>query len=69
MVLLNKTSGRYFRLNRSGARIVTDLLDGHELTEVISRGETKNPGDLPRASADIERLVGELRQSGLLVEK
>ncbi len=69
MVLLNKKSGRYYRLNRSGAEIVQNLLDGQELRDLVSLGETENPDNRERVSSDIETLIQELHQSGLLVEQ
>ncbi|MFE7190290.1 PqqD family peptide modification chaperone [Kitasatospora sp. NPDC057541] len=68
-VLLDKKSGRYFRLNRIGADVF-DLLSARKSPEEIT--ETllaRFPAARERIPDDVRRLLGQLRAAGIVVDR
>lgn len=67
MVLLDERTGKYWQLNRSGALILDQLLEGRSLHEVVGTVSATYRVDRTAASADAKALLDLLVSSGLIV--
>lgn len=65
-VLLELASGRYFGLNEVGARVWALIQDGTDLDTVAARLVEEFEVDADTVRRDLERLVGELVDAGLV---
>lgn len=65
-VLLNRRSGQYWQLNRSGAVVVRVLLAGGDEDEAAHAVTARYPVDRDRALADVRSLTAELRRARLV---
>lgn len=65
-VLLDVASGRYFELNPTGTRVWELLAQGPTRTELVAVLEAEFEADAGELAADLESLLGELLDRGLL---
>lgn len=65
-VLLNRRSGRYWQLNRSGAVVLRVLLAGGDEDEAAHAVTERYPVDQDRALADVRSLTAELHRARLV---
>jgi hypothetical protein len=68
MVLLDTRGGQYFDLNPSGTVMLEALLKGASRDEIVASLTRRFAVDAERAAQDLDRLVAELLQAGLVVE-
>ncbi|UNO43086.1 lasso peptide biosynthesis PqqD family chaperone [Streptomyces sp. MST-110588] len=66
LVLLNERDGRYWHLNRTGAKILRLLLAGHSPEESARLLTRDCPDAAERALADVRALLESLRASRLV---
>lgn len=66
IVILDTNGSVYFGLDRSGALLWRRLVDGATTAELVAALAATAPVDPARATADVDRFLGELRQYGLL---
>jgi len=66
MVLLNARTGTYFALDEIGAEIWKLLLQHRSAAPVVDAMQDLFDADRETLSADVQRLVGELLEHGLL---
>jgi hypothetical protein len=66
LVLLNQSTGRYFQLNATGSLIVKALVDGADPAELVDRLSTARGPSAEQVAADIDRLLEQLRDKGLV---
>ena len=68
VVILDVPSGRYFGLNDVGA-LIWDLLDGdHDRDAIVEAITAEFDVDRPTAAADLDSLLAELTEAGLVVD-
>ncbi|MEU7105774.1 lasso peptide biosynthesis PqqD family chaperone [Streptomyces stramineus] len=68
MVLLDETSGRYWQLNGTAARILRALLDGATPPQVAAALTARHPDLAPeRANGDVTTLITTLTEARLVV--
>jgi hypothetical protein len=65
-VLLDERSGRYWRLNGSGARVLQGLLTGQGARDAALSAATGAAVAPDRATRDAARFLDELRTAGLV---
>jgi hypothetical protein len=65
-VLLDLASGNYYGLDAVGARIWALLVEGRSPQEVESRLRDEYTVDADALRADLQRLIGDLLDKGLL---
>lgn len=68
-VLLDEKAGTYFRLNRSGSRILSRLLNGETPDEVIASMQGAHPERADRIPVDVRDLIGALQARMLVVPR
>ncbi|PHQ51186.1 hypothetical protein BLA24_15630 [Streptomyces cinnamoneus] len=66
MVLLDERTGRYYQVNGSGAVVLGALLGGGGEEEAADALTERYDVDRERALADVGRIVGQLRATGLV---
>jgi hypothetical protein len=66
LVLLNERTGHYWRLNATGALVLTRLLNGDTAADAAQRLHQK--WNIPSADAqrDVHNLLDALRQNGIV---
>jgi hypothetical protein len=67
LVLLDQAKGRYWQLNRTGARTLRLLLEGHSPGEAAERLAHGASGAADRALTDVQALIDALARAGLVV--
>lgn len=67
-VLLNEKTGKYWQLNRSGARTVRALIAGHTIEEIGRDWATNYAMELDEVTTHLADLVEQLRQAKLVME-
>lgn len=60
MVILDERVGRYWQLNITGAKILSDLLSGATLQEVSAQLSASHNVNEEKAAADIKSLLEQL---------
>lgn len=68
VVILDMRTSRYLRLNRSGAQLWSLLVAGTPPSRLIDELAGRHGIDRAAAGRDVERLVAQLREAGLLDE-
>lgn len=66
-VLLDLATEKYFGLNTVGTQVWKGLESGHDLEQIASSLEAQFEVTRERARADVEALVAELLDAGLLL--
>ncbi|MFD2469326.1 lasso peptide biosynthesis PqqD family chaperone [Amycolatopsis silviterrae] len=66
-VMLSENDGRYFQLNRTAAISLKLLLDGKTLAEAADRLRGSASPAFEEIIADLEHLVGSLREAKLVL--
>lgn len=66
VVILNLESGLYYTLNEVGTKIWELLSKGHNLDEIAELIQGEFEVSKPLVSKDIDSLVNELKEEGLL---
>jgi hypothetical protein len=66
MVLLDERVGRYWQINRTGARIVRLLLGGAAPEQVAQALADRYAVSTGQAAADVAAFLGRLRTAGLV---
>lgn len=69
MVLLDMTRGTYYGLDPIGARVWEMIADGSSLALVVERLQGEYEVARDELEADVERLVGEMEERGLVTEE
>ncbi|WFB05935.1 lasso peptide biosynthesis PqqD family chaperone [Streptomyces sp. LX-29] len=65
-VLLDQRSGKYWRLNATGAAVVQALIDGATAEQIVDRLVEARPVGRERAAADVAALVDQLTKARLV---
>ncbi|MFJ5680999.1 PqqD family peptide modification chaperone [Streptomyces sp. NPDC093097] len=60
-VLLNKKTGKYFRLNPLGVKVFEMLSSGRSIPSIVSELQEKFPQASDRIPDDIQKLVDDMR--------
>lgn len=68
-VLLDTRRGKYFQLNPTAVYTLRGLLDGAELPEVVARLAGHYQTDPERITADVTRVLTDLRAAKLVIEE
>lgn len=66
-VLLDEKRGRYWLLNNTGAVVLGHLQEGKDVAEAVAVLCADHPRHADRIPSDVEGLLSELRNSGLVV--
>jgi Coenzyme PQQ synthesis protein D (PqqD) len=68
-VVLNKGSGRYFRLNPLGDEVFRRIGDGQGVPAIVAALQERFPQARDRIPADVETLLAHLRRADLVHER
>ncbi|MEV6850726.1 lasso peptide biosynthesis PqqD family chaperone [Actinoplanes sp. NPDC051411] len=68
-VLLNKRSGRYYRLNPLGNEVFRLLAEGSGLEDIVADLRARFPDAGERIPDDVRRLVADLRRADLVLDR
>ena len=66
VVLVNLTSNEIYELNKTGARALELIQEGAGRDELVARLSAEFEGDRSAIARDVDRLVGELEQAGMI---
>ena len=66
VVLVNLTSNHIYELNKTGARALELIQNGVGRDELVAQLSSEFDGDRSAIAADLDRLVGELEQAGMI---
>ena len=66
LVLVNLTSNHIYELNATGARTVELIQNGAGRDELVAQLSSEFDSDRSAIAGDVDRLVGELEQAGLI---
>ncbi|MFE7130918.1 lasso peptide biosynthesis PqqD family chaperone [Streptomyces sp. NPDC057638] len=69
VVVLDERTGRYWRLSRSAALVVTTLTRGASVNEAVTALTERYDVERQRAERDVERLLDSLRSAGLVRDR
>lgn len=69
MVILDLGQGQYFSLDEVGSTIWEHASSGLSIGEIVKEIATVYDADVPRIQRDVERILEELVQAGLLVPR
>ncbi|KOT90416.1 hypothetical protein ADK86_26215 [Streptomyces sp. NRRL F-5755] len=69
MVLLDRSSGKYWQLNATGALVLRTLLEGATSEKAVHDLAERYPAAAHRAADDVDLLIGRLRTAGLIGEE
>ncbi|CAL9451739.1 hypothetical protein SUDANB6_02450 [Streptomyces sp. enrichment culture] len=65
-VLLDQRSGDYWELNPTGALVVRTLMEGGDRADAVAALVARFDIDRDRAAQDVDALVHDLREAGLV---
>ena len=65
-MLLDEQNGEYFQLNPTGAIVTDGLLSQRTVDEIASEVAREYDVTCERAHADIQLLIGQFRETGLI---
>ncbi|MFI6807398.1 lasso peptide biosynthesis PqqD family chaperone [Streptomyces luteogriseus] len=66
-VLLDERTGRYWQLNNTGARVLRELLDGHQPAAIATALASRYGIDSQQAERDVSAVIERLRGSELVI--
>lgn len=66
VVLVNLTSNEIYELNKTGARALELIQEGVGRDELVARLSAEFEGGRSAIARDVDRLVGELEQAGMI---
>ncbi len=68
LVLVNLTNNEIYELNKTGARALELIQDGARRDELVDRLAAEFASDRSTIAGDVDRLLSELEQAGLIYD-
>lgn len=66
LVLLDEQAGAYWNLNPTGALVVDTVAAGGTASDAARRLAAEHDVDLPTARSDVDALLAQMREAGLV---